>query len=369
MALGWGTLALVAGCSSGPSDTSAGPPPVASSAGATSTFSATTPTAPSTVTSTAPKASTTSSAQPVTIAFAGDINFEGAMATRLARDPASAIGPFAPILSAADLAIGNLESAIATGGTPENKDFTFRAPPSSIDALRAGGLDTVSMANNHGRDYGPVGLSESLAVKDAQRDHFIIGIGHDDADAYAAFTATVKGQRVAVIAATQVIDGELVASWTAGPGHPGLASAKDARALVAAVQRARANADIVVVFLHWGVERNTCPSDVQRTLAGQLADAGADIVVGGHAHRLQGAGMLGTTFVGYGLGNFDFAAVGADAEKTGVVQVTMTGRHVDGYQFVPGVIRGSVAQPLAGAAAAAAVGNWNALRPCTGLAP
>jgi poly-gamma-glutamate synthesis protein (capsule biosynthesis protein) len=225
------------------------------------------------------------------------------------------------------------------------------------------------MANNHGRDYGPVGLSESLAVKDAQRDHFIVGIGHDDADAYAAFTATVKGQRVAVIAATQVIDGELVASWTAGPGHPGLASAKDARALVAAVQRARANADIVVVFLHWGVERNTCPSDVQRTLAGQLADAGADIVVGGHAHRLQGAGMLGTTFVGYGLGNFDFAAVGADAEKTGVVQVTMTGRHVDGYQFVPGVIRGSVAQPLAGAAAAAAVGNWNALRPCTGLAP
>ena len=56
------------------------------------------------------------------------------------------------------VAIGNLESAIATGGTPENKDFTFRAPPSSIDALRAGGFDAVSMANNHGRDYGPVGL-------------------------------------------------------------------------------------------------------------------------------------------------------------------------------------------------------------------
>jgi poly-gamma-glutamate capsule biosynthesis protein CapA/YwtB (metallophosphatase superfamily) len=290
------------------------------------------------------------------------------MGTRLARDPASAIGPFTPILSAADLAIGNLESAIATGGTPENKEFTFRSPPSSVDALRAGGFDTVSMANNHGRDYGPDGLIESLAVKDAQSDRFIIGIGHDDVDAYRAFTATVKGQRVAVIAATQVIDGELIASWTAAPGHPGLASAKNADALVAAVQQARANADIVVVYLHWGVERNTCPSEVQHTLAGQLADAGADIVIGGHAHRLQGAGMHGTTFVGYGLGNFDFAAVGAGAEKTGVVQVTMTGRHVDGYQFVPGVIRGSVAQPLTGAEAAAAVDDWNALRACTGLA-
>ena len=91
-------------------------------------------------------------------------------------------------------------------------------------------------------------------------------------------------------------------------------------------------------------------------------------MIGGHAHRLQGAGLFGTTFVGYGLGNFDFAAVGSGAEKTGVIQVTMTGRHVDRYEFVPGVIRGSVAQPLAGDAAAAAVDGWNALRPCTGLA-
>ncbi len=291
------------------------------------------------------------------------------MATRLANDPASAIGPFTPVLAAADLAVGNLETAIATGGTAENKDFTFRAPPSAVDALRAGGFDTVSMANNHGRDYGPDGLTESLAVKDAQADHFIIGIGHDDVDAYTPFIATVKGRRVAVIGATQVLDAELIASWTAAPGHPGLASAKNVDALVAAVQRARANADVVVVFLHWGIERNTCPSDAQKTLAGQLSAAGADIVIGGHAHRLQGGGMLGPSFVGYGLGNFDFAAVGSGAEKTGVVRVTLTGRHVDSYEFVPGVIRGSVAQPLTGNAAAAAVDEWNGLRPCTGLAP
>ena len=350
---------LAIGCSSASSEST-------SPASTTTAVSATTAVA---TTTTVPTTTTTAPPQPITIAFAGDINFEGAMASRLALDPATAIGPFTTILSGADLAVGNLETAITTGGTPEQKDFTFRAPPSAIDALRAGGFDTVSMANNHGRDYGPDGLSESLLVKDGQSDHFVIGIGHDEADAYSAFTATVKGQRVAVIGATQVIAAELIASWTAGPGHPGLASAKNVDALVAAVQQARANSDIVVVFLHWGVERNTCPSDGQKTLAAQLSAAGADIVIGGHAHRLQGAGMLGPTFVGYGLGNFDFTAVGAGAEKTGVVQVTMTGRHVDGYQFMPGTIRGSVAHPLSGDAAAAAVDDWNALRACTGLTP
>src|SRR3954454_560240 len=171
---------------------------------------------PSTTTSTtATTTPTTPPPQPITIAFAGDTNFEGPMATRLAHDPSTAVGPFTPILSAADLAVGNLETAIGTGGTPENKDFTFEAPPAAIDALRAGGYDTVSMANNHGRDFGPEGLVESLAVKDAQADHFIIGIGHDDRDAYSPFTATVRGQRVSVIGATQVLDEELIAEWTA----------------------------------------------------------------------------------------------------------------------------------------------------------
>ncbi len=324
---------------------------------------------PATASTAAPSTTTTARPQPVTIVFAGDMNFEGNMGARLAHDPATAIGPFTDILSQADIAIGNLETALGTGGTPENKQFTFEAPPVAVDALRAAGFDAVSMANNHGRDFGADGLEESLAIKAAQPDNFIIGIGHDDAEAYTPFTATVRGQRIAVIAATQVLDEELISAWTATPTHPGLASAKRVDALVAAVQRARASADTVIVFLHWGIERNECPSTSQQTLAQQLADAGADIVIGGHAHRLQGAGMLGSTFVGYGLGNFAFTAVGAGAERTGVIRVTVTGRHIDGYEFVPGVIKSTVPTPLTGDAAAEALDHWNGLRACTGLSP
>ena len=154
------------------------------------------------------------------------MNFEGSNRTRLDADPATAVGPFADVLRGADLAIGNLETAIAVGGTPADKDFTFRTPPVAVEALRAAGLDAVSMANNHGLDYGPDGLEETLAVARAQPDHFIVGIGGDEDEAFTPFTIEVKGQRVAVIGATQVLDSNLIQAWTATDAQGGLASAK-----------------------------------------------------------------------------------------------------------------------------------------------
>jgi poly-gamma-glutamate synthesis protein (capsule biosynthesis protein) len=305
----------------------------------------------------------------VTIAFAGDMNFIGANATRLANDPATTVGPFAPVLSGADLAVGNLETAITTGGTPENKQFTFRTGPTAIDALRAAGFDTVSMANNHGRDFGAAGLADSLEVRDAQPDQFIIGIGHDEADAFKPFRTTIKGQRISVIAATQILDSNLLTAWTATPTQPGLASAKRVEQLVAAVRAARTDSDTVVVFLHWGTESNTCPNEAQPTLAKALAEAGADLVVGGHAHRVQGGGFLPGSgpFVEYGLGNFLFKAQGAASAVTGVLVLTVTGRKVDKYEWVPGTIVDSQPRPLEGAAAADAVAAWDGLRDCAGL--
>ena len=100
------------------------------------------------------------------------------------------------------------------------------------------------------------------------------------------------------------------------------------------------------MFLHWGIETQTCPSPDQQQLARTLVDAGADIVVGGHAHRLQGGGRLDAAFVGYGLGNFAFYARGGPGAQTGVVLVTATGRDIDAYEFVPAVISNGVPQPL-----------------------
>ena len=74
------------------------------------------------------------------------------------------MGPMAGLLASADLAIVNLETAVTTRGTPEPKEFTFRAPPAAFTALVAAGVDVATMANNHGLDYGPVSVPDALAA-------------------------------------------------------------------------------------------------------------------------------------------------------------------------------------------------------------
>ena len=319
---------------------------------------------------TAPATSTTlgrrGTGEPVTFAFAGDVHFEGHLAASLAADPGGLLAPIAPVLGRADVAMVNLETAITDRGTPAPKEYVFRTSPHAFTALRGAGVDVVSMANNHGLDYGPVGLDDSLAAAGAAQFP-VIGIGRNATHAYTPFRTIVRGQRIAVIAATQVLDDNLIAAWTATDTRAGMASAKNADALVAAVTAARADTDTLAVFLHWGVESQTCPSTTQQKLARRLADAGADIVVGSHAHVLQGAGRLDSTLIAYGLGNFVFYNEAGASGISGVLEVTATGRDIDGYSWAPARLRNGVPVPLDGPQAEADRAAWTALRACTGL--
>ncbi len=301
----------------------------------------------------------------ITLAFAGDVHFEGRVSTRLETDPATALGPVATELSRADLAMVNLETAIADGGTPEPKEFYFRAPATAFTALRAAGVDVTTMANNHGADFGRPGLQSSLAAIAASRFP-TVGIGADAARAYAPHYTEVRGHRVAVLGASQIRDRTLSA-WTAGEDSPGIASAYSDR-LLSAVREARRRAEIVVVYLHWGVEGSSCPSGEQRAVAARLAEAGADAVVGTHAHLLLGGGWLGSTYVGYGLGNFLWWRDGAFSNDTGVLRLTFRGRRVAAATLAPARIdeRG-VPVPAAGGTAARIAAKFDDLRRCTGL--
>ena len=308
------------------------------------------------------------SGKPVVLAFGGDVHFEGVLETKLAAAPSRVLEPIAPVLGEADLAVVNLETAVTAGGAASAKTFTFRAPATAFAALKGGSIDVASMANNHGMDFGVTGLRDSLAA--AKRYRFpVVGIGRDDRQAYAPYRRTVNGQRIAILGATQVLDDHLISAWTAGPGKPGLASAKDEPRLLRAVRQARRTSDTVVVFLHWGVELMQCPTSDQRTLARRLVDAGADVVVGGHAHRLQGAGRMGKALVAYGLGNFVWYGTTSLSTQTGVLLVTVTGRRVDDYRWAPARIVDGVPRPLAGAERRNELAGWRSLRSCTGLKP
>jgi poly-gamma-glutamate capsule biosynthesis protein CapA/YwtB (metallophosphatase superfamily) len=305
--------------------------------------------------------------RPVRLAFAGDVHFMKVPGARLAHDPDTALGPVSAVLRRADVAMVNLETTVTTRGTAQHKHYVFRAPPSAFRALRAAGVDVVTMANNHGMDYGLVGLRDSLGAAAAARFP-LVGIGRDATQAYAPWVVTVSGQRIAILGATQVLEPGLQAAWTAGPGKPGLASTHDERRLLAAVRQARALADIVVVYLHWGEEGNPCPTGAQRKTAHLLARAGADIVVGTHAHTLQGSGWLGDTYVAFGLGNFYWWNWFSAANRTtGVLTLTVAAGRVTHTTWTPAVIRQGAPIPLTGAAATRARSRLAALRSCTDL--
>jgi poly-gamma-glutamate capsule biosynthesis protein CapA/YwtB (metallophosphatase superfamily) len=262
----------------------------------------------------------------------------------------------------------NLETAITERGSPQPKEYMFRAPPSALEALRAGGVDVATMANNHGVDFGASGLEDSLhAIRESGFP--VVGIGVDAAHAYAPYRVTVHGERIAIIGATQVIDSGLISTWTATATNGGLASAKAVDQLIAAVRTARRTSDTVVVYLHWGVEKTTCPSAEQQQLARLLVLAGADVIVGSHAHRLLGAGRLGRAFVDYGLGNFAFYTPSGPGTQTGVLTVTVTGRRINRYGWTPAEINDGTPHPLTGNEATAATADWYALRDCTELVP
>ncbi|MDQ2677616.1 MAG: CapA family protein [Actinomycetota bacterium] len=309
------------------------------------------------------------SGEAVTLAFAGDASFEN-LGQAVVADPQGLLSAIAPVLSAADVAVVNLETAVGSGGERAAKQFAFQVPVQALDALRAAGTDVVTMANNHGMDYGSGGLADTLRIK-AETGFPMIGIGADDTEAYAPFITEVRGQRIGVIAANDIFDSNLVAAWTAGPGHPGIASAEESHQdqLAEQVRAVREQVDTLAVYLHYGTEKDTCPHGRQKELVELLVDAGADIVVGSHAHRLQGMGFKGDQFVAYGLSNFIFKAPSEPGRRSGVVTVTATGRRIDGYEWTPATIQNLVPVPLSGAAADAASAAMGDLQACAGLTP
>jgi poly-gamma-glutamate synthesis protein (capsule biosynthesis protein) len=307
---------------------------------------------------------------PITIAFAGDVHFESQLRARL-DDPATALAPITPQLSAADLTVVNLETSIGTGGTPEPKRFTFQAPPQAFEALAAAGVDVVTMANNHGMDFGAGGLADTLAtIPGAPLS--VVGIGPDEDAAFAPALHEVDGTTVAVIGASSADDptADPTAHWAANDGRPGIAVATPPVRLVDEVRAAAGVADVVVVFMHWGIQGDGCPSASQAATARALSDAGADIVVGAHAHVVQGSGMLGPTYVAYGLGNFVWYTSGSEAASTtGVLTLTVANGRVVDEAWAPARIQADgLPQFSTGPAAAAAVAAFAQRRACADLA-
>ena len=218
------------------------------------------------------------------------------------RTEPAGIDPFEfiePSLASADVAVVNAEMAISDRGSAIDKEFVFRAPPPAAERIAAAGIDVASLANNHARDYGPDALLDTVALLETA-GVVALGAGADDAAAYGYRVLHAGNVRVAFVATSMVVP------WTfpAGPDRPGIASARPTDRTLESVRAAARAADVVIVVVHWGVERQTCPVAEQRDVAREFLDAGAEVVIGHHPHVLQPVEFDGGKLVAYSLGNF-----------------------------------------------------------------
>ncbi len=214
------------------------------------------------------------------------------------------IDPFQPcaeLFKNADIAIGNLECVVAEKGERVKKPYNFRADPTCIPLLKRH-FTVFTVANNHSGDFGKAAFAEQCDRLDAAHIPYFGG-GRNKADAHKPYLISRHGVRIALLGYCEVF----LKSFQAEANVPGVAWSGHDDEVLADIRAARnkSNVDVVIPFMHWGVEDDP-PSDREKSFARKMIDAGADVIVGAHPHVTQGAEYYKGHLIVYSLGNFLF---------------------------------------------------------------
>lgn len=285
---------------------------------------------------------TPKNSEPITIAAVGDIMLGSPYPNESRMPPndgADLLKDVTPILSAADIAFGNLEGPMVDGGSSSKcrpgstRCFAFRVPTRYGKYLKSAGFDVMSLANNHAGDFGDNGRDSTRRVLD------VLGIKHAGSDKTALTTTIldVKGKQVAFIG---------FAHNNITPNVNDLAFARQL------VNDANKRADIVIVSFHGGAEGTNAQHVPNRTeiFAGEargnlpafahtVIDAGADLVLGHGPHVMRGMEVYKGRLISYSLGNFATYGWFQLAAETAMTMILEAKLDVNG-RFLSGKIHG-----------------------------
>jgi poly-gamma-glutamate capsule biosynthesis protein CapA/YwtB (metallophosphatase superfamily) len=267
----------------------------------------------------------------VTLMFSGDVALGESFANKVGKDFDHAFAAMDEYRKA-DLAMVNLEEPFTNATIPlQDKQFNFKADPESVKTLAKGGVDLVTLANNHAMDYEQPGLVETMDTLD-KAGILHLGAGRDEKEARRPDIVEVKGQRVAYLGYYGA-DLHAASKNTAGTNY-----ADEAR-IAADIKSIRDQVDWIVVNFHWGEELATHPADWQVDMAHFTIDQGADVVVGHHPHVLQGAEIYKGRPIAYSLGNFIFGGNSNSDYDTAVLKVALKDKQMK-VEFLPVEVRG-----------------------------
>lgn len=270
--------------------------------------------------------------------FTGDINLSEGWSTTdyLDRQPGGIRDCFSDALwqemQSADILMINNEFTFSTRGRPlSGKAYTFRANPKRVSVITEIGADLVSLANNHVYDYGEKALLDTIdTVEKAQIPY--VGAGRNLQEAMKPVYFIANGRKIAIVSATQ-IERSLNYTREATEERAGVLKTLNSDKFVSVIRQAKSQSDYVIAFVHWGTEHTGHYEQGQVELGHAFIDAGADVIIGGHTHCLQGFDYYKGKPVIYSLGNFWFNNKAIDTGLSQVVIHTESGEIE--FRFLP----------------------------------
>ncbi|MBS4173008.1 CapA family protein [Bacillus sp. FJAT-49736] len=241
-----------------------------------------------------------------------------------------------------DLLIANQESTPGGAQLGVSSYPSFNSPYEIVDAIKDAGVDFVTTANNHALDKGERGLLSALSYYDkVHLPH--VGTFKSKEDQDTLRIETINGIKIAVLSYTYGTNGIPVPE-----GKDYLVNLIDRDKILAELKKARSQADVVILSMHWGIEYQRQPNEEQKQLAKLFTDGGADIILGSHPHVLQPIEKMHTedgrdALVVYSLGNFisgqmwDYKDIGGMVEIKVSKDVTSSGKSIklEDVQFYP----------------------------------
>lgn len=231
------------------------------------------------------------------------------------------------VLRDSDLCFGNLEGPLMDATTRWSwEERVFRGSREDARLLKEAGFHVVGVANNHIMHHGWAGWESTLAFLNEE------GIGVVGIKEQPMLILNRSGETIAVLAFSLRPEQKMKSVQdlpyaTSSPPE-----------IVKAVHKARNQANIVIVSLHWGEEYLDYPTSEQRKLARELCSAGATVIVGHHPHVLQGIEHIGDSLVAYSLGNFVSDMCQQKARRSGILHIEAGCGKARNWEFTPTVI-------------------------------
>lgn len=234
------------------------------------------------------------------------------------------------IMNSSDIMVANNEFTISNRGSKmPKKYYTFRGAPERLSIYGEMGVNLVTLANNHIYDYGETAFYDALNALEEYNIPYI-GAGRNIEEAKEPFYYIINGYKIGFVNATRAEKYILTPEATQTTG--GVLRCYNPEIFLNVIEETKKQSDFVIALIHWGKEDSSQLEQVQLDTAPKYIEAGADLIIGTHAHTLQGIDFYNNKAIAYNIGDFIF---NHETKDTGIFQLKIDNDGNFKYYFLP----------------------------------